>query len=191
MSGFIEQFDFVVNSLKMNLPFILLLILTVYGIHVVNWLVGFRLNVLGIYPRKLFGLIGIIFSPFLHGNFNHLFFNSIPFFILASFILISGMKIFIYVSAVVMLISGLGTWVFGRKGFHVGASGVIMGYWGFLLLNAYENRTPLALGLAVVVLYYFAGMIFNVFPTSMKSSWEAHVFGLIGGLVAAYFLMYI
>lgn len=186
MSDLLNQFVTTVASLQKNMGLVLLIIAALYAIHFVNWLLGYRLNFLGIYPRKLFGLKGIIFSPFLHGDFNHLFFNSIPLFVLISFVLLNGIPAFICVSVIVMLVGGLGTWIFGRPGYHVGASGVIMGYWAYLLLSAYQHITPVTFALAVVCVYYFGGLFFNLFPMKVKSSWEAHVFGFIGGIAAGY-----
>jgi membrane associated rhomboid family serine protease len=164
----------------------LMIMLVLYAVHVVNWLSGYRLNAFGIYPRKFSGLRGIIFSPFLHANFNHLFFNSIPLFILVSFVLLNGMHAFVCVTITIMVLSGVAVWLVGRPAYHIGASGVIMGYWGYLLLYAYEHTTVISVALAVVCIYYFGGLIFNLFPTKVKSSWEAHFFGFLSGLAAAY-----
>ncbi|MDR3491680.1 MAG: rhomboid family intramembrane serine protease [Gammaproteobacteria bacterium] len=189
MNNIVTQFSDTALALQQNLSFVILVIACLYGIHIVNWMSGFRLNYLGIYPRKFFGLFGIIFSPFLHGNFNHLFFNSIPLCILLSFVLLKGIPVFIYVTFVIFLIGGLGTWLFGRKGLHIGASGLIMGYWSYLLVDAYYHTTLVSVALAGVCLYYFGGLLFNLFPQAVRTSWEAHVFGFCGGIAAAYLTM--
>ena len=90
MQQFVLAVQNVVLSIQHNLLFVLGIIAILLVIHLVNWLLGYRLNILGIYPRKLAGLPGIIFSPFLHGNFNHLFFNSVPLFALINLILLKG-----------------------------------------------------------------------------------------------------
>lgn len=186
MDNFATQIQLLVESFQKNLSFVLLLIAGLYGIHIVNWMLGFRLNFLGIYPRKLFGMIGIFFSTFLHTNFNHIFFNSIPLFILTDFVLLSGHTVFYIVSAIIILISGLGTWLIGRAGFHVGASGLIMGYWSYLLMNSYREPSVTTIALGIVCIYYFGSLIFHLFPTEVKSSWEAHVTGFLGGIAASY-----
>ncbi len=186
MNDFIHQFVVTVAMLQQNLQFVLLLIACLYLIHILNWSIGFRLNYLGIYPRKLFGLPGIIFCPFLHGDFNHLFFNSIPLFVMVSFVLLNGMATFICVSVIVILLGGLGVWLFGRSAFHIGASGLIMGYWSYLLLSSYQHVTPVSIALAVVCIYYFGGLIFSLFPVKVKSSWESHVFGFLAGIAAGF-----
>jgi membrane associated rhomboid family serine protease len=157
-----------------------------YLIHVINVLIGYRLNKFGVYPRKFFGLPGVIFYPLLHSSFNHLFFNSIPLFILASFVLLKGLPTFLCVSATITLLSGLGIWLIGRPGFHVGASGLVMGYWAYLILEAYEQRTVASIAPAIVCIYYFGGFLFHLFPTQVKSSWEAHLCGFLSGLATAY-----
>jgi membrane associated rhomboid family serine protease len=133
MNNLVSQIIQTVSLLQQNLYFTLLLIGLLFAIHIVNWIVGYRLNYFGIFPRKVRGLPGIATSPFLHADFNHLFFNAIPLFVMVSFILLEGMTIFITVTAVIIVIGGSMTWLFGRRGVHIGASGVIMGYWAYLL----------------------------------------------------------
>lgn len=186
MSNIINQFYSTTEALQQNLPFVLSIIGILCAIHLVNWMLGYRLNIFGVYPRKLWGLPGIIVYPFLHSHFNHLFFNAIPLFILASFVLLKGFPTFFCVSITITLISGLGIWLVGRRAFHIGASGLIMGYWSYLILNAYEERTFISIAPAFVCVYYFGGFLLHLFPTEIKSSWEAHLFGFLGGLAAAY-----
>ncbi|MCD8499823.1 MAG: rhomboid family intramembrane serine protease [Gammaproteobacteria bacterium] len=82
------------------------------------------------------GLIGIFTSPFLHGSFTHLLFNCIPLFLLMNLLLLAGLDQFIVISLLIIVISGLCVWLVGRPALHVGASGLIMGYWGYLMINA-------------------------------------------------------
>jgi len=167
-------------------PWVSGIVLAIWAVHVVNWLVGYRLNIFGIYPRRLFGSVGIVSSPFLHGSFNHLFFNSIPLFVLMNFVLLSGFESFYCVTVIVMIAGGVGVWLLGRKALHVGASGVIMGYWSYLLMNAYQHPSALTLVLGFVSIYYFGALALNLFPTDARSSWEGHVFGFLGGFAAYY-----
>lgn len=183
-----DQFEQAAQALQYNLPFVLSVIGSLYLIHMVNFILGYRLNIFGIYPRKWYGLPGIFISPFLHGNFNHLFFNSIPLFALISFLMLYGASTFYSVTFIIILLGGAATWLFGRPGIHIGASGVIMGYWSYLLLYAYEEPTLLSIGLAIVCLYYFGGLLFNLFPLEVKTSWEAHVAGFAAG-IATYFIL--
>lgn len=160
------------------------LMIGLWVLQVINWLTGYRLNRLGIVPRNLPGLIGIVFSPFLHGNFNHLFFNTIPLLVLACFILVGGEKLFFLVSITIILISGFAVWLFGRRAIHIGASSLIMGYWGYLLVSAYMHPSLMTLVLAVVSVYYFGGLFFGLFPGEKNVSWEGHLFGCLSGIIA-------
>lgn len=182
-----QQFSQMVVLLQKNLYFVFLLTAGLWCIHFLNFLLGHRLVIFGVYPRKGFSIVGIFFYAFIHANFNHLFFNSIPFFILACFVLLYGHPVFYSVSAIIIILSGLGIWLFGRRGVHVGASGLIMGYWSFLLVSAYFNQDIVtSLATAVICIYYFGGFIFHLFPTEVKSSFEAHIFGFLAGIAAFY-----
>lgn len=179
----------VIDSIKLNYPFVIGLMVFLWVFNIVNWSTGSRLNILGIIPRNIYSLPGIIFSPILHYDFNHLFFNSIPLFVLASLILIKGKLIFWFVTATVTLISGLAVWLFGRRSIHIGASGLVMGYFGFILANAYHNASMIAVIAAILGLYYFSGLLLALIPSGEKGiSWEGHIFGFLAG-IAATFLM--
>lgn len=157
-------------------------------IQVINSSIGYRLNLLGIWPRKIYGLPGIIFSPFLHGSTGHLFFNSIPLLILINLLLISGLHFFVELTIFIGLVSGLATWIFARPGVHVGASGVLMGYWGFLLMHSYFYPSVTTVIAAVLCLYYLSSLFFNLFPSGPNISWEGHVFGCAAGVLSAFLL---
>lgn len=160
-------------------------------IHLLTVASQYRLLALGIYPRHPAGLLGIVFSPFLHGSFNHLFFNAIPLFVLMDFMLIYSPKTWAMATILIAFIGGLLTWIFGRKAIHVGASGVITGYWGYLVFNMYQRADVTSIILGVVCVYYFAGIFFGIIPLRSKStSWEGHLFGLIGGIAAAWIIAY-
>lgn len=176
------------NAAKSQLPFMGYLMAVLWGINIVNWALGSPLNLLGIYPRSVWGLLGVIFAPILHGNFNHLFFNSIPLFVLGMFILMLGQNLFIGVTVALIIMEGLLVWLFGRKALHIGASGVIAGYFGFVLGLAYFYPTMISLILGFVTLYYFGSILLGIFPSSALISWESHLAGLLSGVVLVYVL---
>jgi len=161
-------------------------VLGLWSLQILNYMLGYRLNYLGIVPRTGHGLIGIFVSPFLHGNFTHLFFNTIPLLVLACFILVGGQELFFYISAIIILLSGTLVWLFGRHAIHIGASSLITGYWGYLLVNAYHNPSLMTIVLAAVTLYYFGAMFFGLFPSEKGVSWEGHLFGCLSGIAANY-----
>lgn len=185
---FASDFTHAISAIKINLPLSVSFIALLFGIQFLNWLTKYRLNILGIWPRKLIGIPGIFCSSFLHGSLGHLIFNSLPLFIFASMILMYGAHIFYMITLAIILISGSLTWIFARPGIHVGASSLIMGYLGFLLYGIYFHENPLSLVVGVVCLYYFGGMITSIFPSENKEiSFEGHFFGVVAGLAAAYY----
>jgi len=186
MNHFITALQQTIVSMQGNMSILLTLILGLWLLHIVNWALGYQLNTLGLYPRKLHGLIGIVTSPFLHGNFNHLFFNSIILFVLANFVLLGGVEVFYSVSLIIILLSGIALWLMGRSAFHIGASSLITGYWGYLLASAYYQRTGITIILASATLYYFGSLFFSLFPDEEKISWEGHLFGCLAGVSAAW-----
>ena len=139
----------------------------------------------GILPRNPIGLRGILLAPFLHGNFPHLVANTIPFLTLGWLVMLRETRDFFIVTAITMLVSGLGTWLFGSPAFHIGASGVIFGYLGFLLLRGYFERSFAAIFLSVVVAFFYGSLVWGVLPGQVGISWEGHLFGFIGGGLAA------
>lgn len=176
------------SNMQQTVPYVFGLLAIVWGVSILNFILKNRLNILGIYPRRIVGLIGIPFSPFLHGNFNHLFFNSIPLFLLANFVLLSGKETFFLVSAWIILISGMLTWLFARSGFHIGASSLIMGYWGYILTRAVFEKSAGAVVVGAITLYYLGGLFFSLFPREVKVSWEGHLFGVIAGIATVFIL---
>ena len=127
MDDFFAQLIDFSTLMKNNVSMALMLVGLLWIIFFVSVITGYRLNILGIQPRRLLGLPGILFSPFLHADFNHLFFNSIPLLVLTDFILIEGAPTYIHVSLTIILVSGFAVWCFGRRAIHIGASGLIMG----------------------------------------------------------------
>jgi membrane associated rhomboid family serine protease len=186
LDNFVSQVQAVIVVMQANMPAVLKMVGVLWIIQIFNWFVDYRLNCLGIIPRRVRGLVGIVCSPFLHGNFNHLFFNSIPFVVLSCLVLLNGWVAFIYVTVIAALLGGIATWLFARMGSHVGASGVIMGYWSYLMVEAYYQPSWLSFVLAGVCIYYFGSFILHVVPTSARSSWEGHLFGFLAGIFAAY-----
>lgn len=146
------------------------------------------LNVYGIFPRQIIGLRGILFAPFLHAGLPHLISNTIPFLVLGWFVMLQETSDFFIVTAISMLVSGFGVWLLGTTGFHVGASGVIFGYLGFLLARGYFERNFPSILLSVIVGIFYGGAIWGVLPIRQGVSWEGHLFGFVGGVIAASFL---
>lgn len=149
-----------------------------------------RLLLLGIRPRRVAGLIGIIFAPLLHADFQHLFFNSIPLLVLSNFLLIHGLPYFLFITASITLLSGFALWCFGKSGLHVGASAVITGYWAVLVSNIFQQGDVTNLILGLISVYYFAGIFLGIFPSEKGVSWEGHCFGFLAGLLVSSHVIY-
>ncbi|EKE01635.1 MAG: rhomboid family transporter protein [uncultured bacterium] len=178
-----------ITAMQASMLFALQLVGILLLIHIINSMSQYRLNTLGIRPRTLKGLPGIIFAPLLHGNFNHLFFNTIPLFVLSDLILPEGKIIFCYVSGTIILLSGFLIWLFGRRGIHIGASSLIMGYFGYLLSGAFLHITATTIVLAGFCLYYFGGLFLSLFPGAKKNvSWDGHIYGFLSGIFTAFYL---
>lgn len=147
------------------------------------------LNRLGIHPRHIQGLQGIFLAPFLHGNFNHLAANTLPLIILGWFVMLRDIKDFFIVTFITIIVSGFGVWLFGSPNtIHIGASGVVFGYLGFLLLRGFFERSFLSIVLSLLVGWLYGGLLWGVLPLQYGISWQGHLFGFIGGVFAAQIL---
>ena len=137
----------------------------------------------GILPRDLQGLIGIPLSPFLHGGFGHVAANSLSFLVFGFMVLKAEKRKFYLASLVIILIGGLGTWAIGRNSIHIGASGLIYGYFGYIMMRGISERRILWILLAIVLGVLFgSSMIWGVLPSSDVSiSWEGHLCGMLAG----------
>ena len=156
-----------------------------WGIECVNALLGHHLNRWGLVPRTLPGLVGIPLSPFLHGSFAHLTLNTVPLVILGGFVVLQGTRIFLAVSFWIIFLSGAALWLLGRSAYHVGASSVIFGYFGYLVARGWYERSVTAMLVALLTLGLYGGIVWGVLPTRSYVSWEGHLFGLLAGVLVA------
>ncbi|MGB3264710.1 MAG: rhomboid family intramembrane serine protease [Microcoleus sp.] len=148
-----------------------------------------RLNAYGVRPRSIQGLEGILFMPFLHGSFAHLAANTLPFVTFGWLIMLRETSDFFIVSAVTVLVSGLGVWLTGApNSVHIGASGLIFGYFGFLLLRGYFERSFTSILVSLIVGLVYGSLIWGVLPQQPGVSWQGHLFGFVGGVLAAQIL---
>jgi membrane associated rhomboid family serine protease len=147
------------------------------------------LNRFGIRPLSIPGLWGILFVPFLHGDFNHLMANTLPFLTLGWLVMLQETSDFFIVTAISMVVGGLGTWLTGSPGsIHIGASGLVFGYLGFLLFRGYFLRNVPSIVVSIIVGVFYGSLIWGVLPLQEGVSWQGHLFGFIGGAIAAKFL---
>lgn len=139
----------------------------------------------GIQPRRLDGLDGVLWAPVLHGDWQHLVTNTFPVLVLGFFALAGGTGQFIAVTATIWLVGGLGTWLFAEGGIHIGASILVFGWLVFLLARGFFTRSPGQVVLAMVLFMIWGGVLWGVLPGAPGISWEGHLFGALGGLLAA------
>lgn len=159
----------------------------IWTLEIVDLLfLGGVLNAYGIRPRSIIGLRGILFAPFLHGGLAHVAANTIPFLTFGWLIMLRETSDFFVVTAVTMLTSGLGVWLIGSPyTIHIGASGLIFGYFGFLLLRGYFERSFSAILFSLIVGLLYGSLIWGVLPLQVGISWQGHLFGFLGGALAA------
>ena len=156
-----------------------------WAVELANELADHRLNDYGIVPRTINGLIGIPLAPLLHGGFGHLFSNSVPLLVLGGLTAAQGRKALLNASLFIVLLGGAGVWLAGRSSIHVGASGLVFGLFGYLVARGWYQRSIGAVLIAVIVLGLYWGLLFGVLPSRGFISWEAHLFGLLAGVLAA------
>jgi membrane associated rhomboid family serine protease len=155
-------------------------------VEAVDQVLDGRLDRNGIEPRELDGLDGIVWAPFLHADWQHLIGNTIPFLLLGIAIALSGVARVILVVVIVAVIGGLGTWLIAPSNtIHIGASGIVFGFAGYLVARGVFSRSPLQLLLGVVVVVIWGATLLQGLVPEDGISWQGHLFGAIGGVVAA------
>ncbi len=164
---------------------ILGLLTVMWAVEVLNGFMGHQLIEWGILPRTTRGLVGIPLSPVLHGSVSHLLSNTIPFLVLGGLVGLRGSQVLMRVSLFIVVVGGAAVWLLGRTAIHVGASGLVFGYFGYLVANGWYDRRPSSILVAIAVIIFYGGLIFGVLPSLSFVSWESHLFGLIAGVLAA------
>ena len=136
-------------------------------------------------PRHTSGLPGIVSMPFTHGSLLHLLSNTFPLIVFSILISLKGNKYFLEVTVSIIIISGTMLWLMGRSNYHIGASGLVFGYFGFLLMRMYYSPSISTILISITVFLFYGGIIFGILPQGGQISWEGHLFGLISGIAVA------
>ncbi|WP_084964814.1 rhomboid family intramembrane serine protease [Thermoactinospora rubra] len=160
-----------------------------WALEIFDYLLGGALDGYGIRAWTADGLVGIIFAPFLHVGFGHLMANSLPLLVLGFLAAIRGIGRFVSATILIMLIGGFGTWLTTPpKVVAIGASGLIFGYFGYVVSRGIFDRrlVDVLIGVGVAIAYY--SMLWGLLPNQEGVSWQGHLFGLIGGVAAAWVL---
>jgi membrane associated rhomboid family serine protease len=164
-------------------------ILVMWGVYLINLILPFYdFNNLGLKPRSVSGLIGIILSPLLHANIFHILSNTVPLFVLLFLLFkIYPRNAFGVIAAIVIIGGGL-VWLFGRSANHIGASGLIYGLAAFIVASGVFLRKFINVIVAALVVILYGSLIFGVLPTRSYISWEGHLFGALAGVLISYLL---
>ena len=176
------------TTLKKQLVWVSYVVGIMLVIEAVNMLTGRYFNQFSIFPRDLNHLAYIFTAPFLHANFTHFASNVVTLGIFALLLLQFSGKRFLSVTCGLIILTGLLVWMFGRASYHLGASGVIYGYFGYLVFAGFLSKRLFLIIISVVVAFFYGGMIWGVLPNQPYISWESHLFGFIAGLCLAWFL---
>lgn len=155
-------------------------------IEFIDWLIPIQFDVYGIHPRNLSWLQGILIAPLMHGSWAHIMANTPPLLIFGGLIALQGVGDFWLATILSALVSGIGVWFISPSySVTVGASGIIFGYLGFLLLRGFFERRFSSIVISLGVGAFYSSMIWGVLPSSPNVSWQAHFFGFVGGILAA------
>jgi len=160
--------------------------LLLWIVHLISFFFQIDLTRMGILPRNLAGLLGIITAPMVHGDFSHLISNTIPLVVLGWIIFFFYPKVSYLAFGVIYFFTGLLVWIFARQVYHIGASGVVYGFVSFLFFSGLFRRDNKSISLALIITFLYGGLVWGMIPGWKGISWEAHLFGAITGLAAAY-----
>lgn len=182
-----DEWNAVKREARWSTRLLLLPLVVMWALQIFNFLTGGSLVRFGVHPRTAVGLTGILFAPLLHGGFLHLISNTVPWLIAGGLIVTSDIGEYVVVVAATWLASGLGAWAFGAaESVHVGASGVVFGFFGYLLIRGWLRRSIAGIAISIALAStYGLVMLLSALPTQAGISWQSHAFGLIGGVLAA------
>jgi len=169
-----------------RLKIIALICIAMITVHVIDLFLGGYLKSYGVEPRELDSIYTIFTAPWLHMNITHLFNNLLVFIVLSFLCLLQGARYFFKASAIIILLSGLLLWSFGRDANHIGASGWIFGLWSLTVAIAWFERSFKNIVISISVMLYYGSIIFiGILPIQQGVSFEGHIFGIIAGISAA------
>ena len=176
---------------------ILTFVALLYLIDIIDQLTGHSLDRNGIQPLEADGLKGILFAPLLHADWAHLLANTVPALVLGFLVTLAGMSRFVWATAIIWIVGGLGTWLIGDIGscrmetIHIGASGLIFGWLAFLLVFGWLTRHIWQMAASIVVGFAYGGILLGALPVLDRCggvSWQGHLCGALAGVLAAYWL---
>ncbi len=177
------------DSLKFNNSMLRIPILFVVSIWLVYWIeikFGLNFNKYGVRPGEFYGLRGIFFSPFIHSDTKHLFNNSIPLFVLLLGLFYFYKQVAYKVLVLGALLTGLLTWFIARDSYHIGASGVVYLLFSFVFFSGVIRNHYRLIAFSLVTIFLYGSMVWLIFPTEDRISWEGHLSGFMSGVLFAF-----
>lgn len=164
-------------------------VVLLWALEIVDSGMGNRLDQYGVQPREREGLLGVLFAPLLHGGFDHLSANTVPVLVLGFLVLFSGIGRGIAVTLVIWVVAGVGVWLIAPSGTtHLGASSLIFGWLVYLMVRGFFSGRAGEVILGLTLVFLYGGLLLGVLPGQPGISWQGHLFGAVGGLLAALWL---
>jgi membrane associated rhomboid family serine protease len=171
------------------LVLVLAALAVLFAVEIVNAQDGYRLDRFGLRPRRVDGLAGILTEPFLHASWGHLLSNSLPFLGIGWVLMLSGLRLWAFVTGFVVVVGGLATWFVAPAGIIVGASALVFGWMGYLVARAWFSRRLRWIVSAAMVLLFFGTLLNGLLPDlDPRTSWPAHLCGFLAGVLGAWLL---
>ena len=176
------------KKLYYSLFFPTVFILIIWGVKLTEYIFDIRFVEYGLWPRTTEGALGILTSPLIHGDFNHLFANTIPLFVLGASLFYFYRSIALRVFILIYLFSNIWVWGIAREAYHIGASGIVYGLASFLFVSGLIRKEPRLMAISMFVAFLYGSFIWGIFPELFPEkniSWEGHLMGLMAGIIFA------
>lgn len=176
------------SKLFYSLFFPVVFLLLIWTVSLVEYLAGTSFAQYGLYPRTLDGALGIITSPLIHADWNHLFANSVPLFVLGASLFYFYRRIALQVFILIWLFGNIWLWGIGREAYHIGASGLVYGMAAFLFVSGLIRKEPRLMAISLLVAFLYGSFIWGIFPELFPDkniSWEGHLMGMLAGVIFA------
>jgi membrane associated rhomboid family serine protease len=178
--------DFEVKRFFISLVFPGLLLFLIWVVFILDQSLDLNLYFHGLYPRKISGLQGILFSPLIHSDFKHIMANSIPLLVLGTGLFYFYRDLAIKVFLLSYFMTGVYVWIAARDSYHIGASGLIYSLVGFMFLSGILRKHLGLMAISLIIVFQYGSMIWGIFPLEERVSWESHLLGLIAGFTWAF-----
>ena len=177
------------KHLQLSIFMPLVFIAIIWIVKLFEFVSGTDLGQYGLLPRHYSGLRGILFSPFLHGDWNHLFSNTVPFFVLSFLMIFNYRKVAFKSFVFIFFVSGILVWLFGRENYHIGASGLVYGMAFFIFFSGIFRKNIQSIALSLLIVFIYGGIVWGIFPIYINTSWARQFMGALCGISIAFFFI--